>query len=67
MNDTKKERGLQELRDARAKSRHLYWSVGVFSFFVNTKFRRLNRTKRGIMRLGTLSLLVVFSDRGFRF
>ncbi len=35
MNDTKKERGLQELRDARAKSRHLYWSVGVFSFFVN--------------------------------
>ncbi|SMY08400.1 type I secretion system permease/ATPase [Flavimaricola marinus] len=29
------EAGAAELRAARAKSRHLYWSVGIFSFFVN--------------------------------
>ncbi len=30
-----KERGLQELRAVRAQSRGLYWTVAVFSFFVN--------------------------------
>ncbi len=30
-----KERGLQELRSVRAQSRSLYWTVAVFSFFVN--------------------------------
>ncbi len=30
-----KERGLQELRSVRAQSRGLYWTVAVFSFFVN--------------------------------
>ncbi|WP_412553382.1 type I secretion system permease/ATPase [Shimia sp. MIT1388] len=29
------ERGLQELRSVRAQSRGLYWTVAVFSFFVN--------------------------------
>lgn len=29
------EAGAQELRDARRQSRHLYWAVAVFSFFVN--------------------------------
>lgn len=27
--------GLEELREARAQSRWLYWAVGIFSFFVN--------------------------------
>ncbi len=30
-----KEKGLEELRGVRKESRHLYWSVAVFSFFVN--------------------------------
>ncbi|MEL7256782.1 MAG: type I secretion system permease/ATPase [Pseudomonadota bacterium] len=30
-----REAGLQELREARQQSRVLYWTVGIFSFFVN--------------------------------
>ncbi len=29
------ERGREELREARAQSRKLYWAVGIFSFFAN--------------------------------
>ena len=35
MTNAHHEAGLDELRDARRQSRVLYWSVGVFSFFVN--------------------------------
>jgi ABC-type protease/lipase transport system fused ATPase/permease subunit len=30
-----KQRGLDELRSVRRESRIFYWSVGLFSFFVN--------------------------------
>ena len=35
MKNETKERGLEELRSIRRESRPLYWSVAVFSFFVN--------------------------------
>ncbi len=35
MTDRVKERGRLELYEARRESRGLYWSVGIFSFFVN--------------------------------
>ena len=35
MTNMTKEKGLEELRGVRKESRHLYWSVAVFSFFVN--------------------------------
>ena len=35
MTDQVKQAGREELLEARKESRHLYWMVGVFSFFVN--------------------------------
>lgn len=35
MSDELTAKGRNELRETRSKSRHLYWTVGVFSFFVN--------------------------------
>jgi PrtD family type I secretion system ABC transporter len=35
MSASTKDRGLQELRTVRAQSRSLYWTVAIFSFFVN--------------------------------
>ena len=35
MSDELTAKGRNELRETRSKSRHLYWIVGIFSFFVN--------------------------------